>query len=283
MVEQLPTLPDIERMSPRVIRVLGGNPGKFSLQGTNTYIIGQGPKRLLIDTGEGRPVWAETIQKVLEDEKVTISDVLLTHWHPDHVGGVTQILELHGAEKPRIYKNQPDLGQTNYDDGHVFKTEGATLKALHCPGHTVDHMAFILEEEDAMFTGDNVLGHGTAVFEDLASYMDSLGRMEKLFSGRAYPGHGAVIDDGRAKIREYIAHRQQREQEALNVLKEEKPGSGEGWESMEMVKVIYKAYPENLHSPAEGSLRQVLKKLESDGSVKKFGDGSWGLTGKAAL
>ena len=50
-------------------------------------------------------------------------------------------------------------------------------------------MAFVLEEESAMFTGDNVLGHGTAVFEELAVYLDSLSRMREQFRGRAYPGH----------------------------------------------------------------------------------------------
>lgn len=63
------------------------------------------------------------------------------------------------------------------------------MRAFHCPGHTTDHMAFVLEEENAMFTGDNVLGHGTAVFEDLAVYLDSLSRMREQFHGRAYPGH----------------------------------------------------------------------------------------------
>src|SRR5271155_4117736 len=87
-------------------------------------------------------------------------------------------------------------------------------------------MALILEEEDAIFTGDNVLGQGTAVFEDLATYLNSLEKMKGMFSGRAYPGHGPVIDDGRAKIVEYIQHRQQREQQVIEVLSSPRP-SGE--------------------------------------------------------
>lgn len=63
------------------------------------------------------------------------------------------------------------------------------MRAFHCPGHTADHMVFVLEEESAMFTGDNVLGHGTAVFENLTVYLDSLSRMREQFRGRAYPGH----------------------------------------------------------------------------------------------
>ena len=217
MTEQLPELPNIQRLSPRVVRVLGGNPGKFTLQGTNTYLVGQGSKRTLIDTGEGRPVWAESLKKALSDEGASIERIILTHWHPDHVGGVRDALKLCGDAE--IFKSQIDTkqgspaqgiiyaestqpSQQDIENGQVFKAEGATLKAFHCPGHTVDHMALVLEEEDAMFTGDNVLGHGTAVFEDLSAYMDSLDRMQHQFAGRAYPGHGAIIEDGKTKIQE---------------------------------------------------------------------------------
>lgn len=91
--------------------------------------------------------------------------------------------------KVAVYKHDPSSGQNPIYDGQIFETEGAKLRAFHCPGHTTDHMAFVLEEENAMFTGDNVLGHGTAVFEDLAVYLDSLSRMQEQFHGRAYPGH----------------------------------------------------------------------------------------------
>ena len=301
MTEELPDLPDIARLSPRIVRVLGGNPSKFTLQGTNTYIIGTGPKRILLDTGEGKPIWKTSLQKALEDEDASIDRIILTHWHPDHVGGVQDALDLASCKAAKVYKNQPNAsqevvadgevisyeplpGQLDIEDGQVFSTEGATLTAFHCPGHTVDHMAFILKEEDAMFTGDNVLGHGTAVFEDLAAYMDSLNRMGDQFAGRAYPAHGAVIEDGKGKIKEYIAHRKEREDQILNVLKGEPPeGDGEGWRSMSIVKIIYKDYPEHLHKPAEGSVLQVLKKMEQDGRVRKNSDGTWSLTGKAAL
>lgn len=143
-------------------------------------------------------------------------------------------------------------------------------------------MALILEEEDAMFTGDNVLGQGTAVFEDLAAYMNSLDKMQHQFAGRAYPGHGPVIEEGKAKIHEYITHRQAREDQVLKVMGE--GSSGGGWKSMEIVKVIYKDYPENLHAPAESGLLQILSKLEKEGKVVRREDSeSWSLVSKPAL
>lgn len=158
-------------------------------------------------------------------------------------------------------------------------------------------MALILEEESAMFTGDNVLGHGTAVFEDLAAYLDSLEKMQHPFSGRAYPGHGAVIEDGPAKIHEYIRHRQQREAEILQALRGgahddqaatdptngTEGGAAPARTPMQLVKLIYKDVPESLHEPAARGVVQVLWKLQGEGRVVQVQDQRWQLAGKAAL
>ncbi|KAK8254486.1 metallo-beta-lactamase domain protein [Phyllosticta capitalensis] len=286
MATQLTTLPEVERLSPRVIRILGGNPGKFTLQGTNTYLVGRGSHRLLIDTGQGMPAWRDALRKVLAAENAIVSDALLTHWHLDHVQGVPDLLSL--CPSVRIHKNSPDApSQSAIHDGQTFTTDGATLRAFHCPGHTADHMAFVLEDEDAMFTGDNVLGAGTAVFEDLPAYMASLAGMAERFSGRAYPGHGPVIEDGRAKVLEYIKHRQEREAQVVQVLAQDAAAEGSdgrtGWTSMEIVKVIYKDVPENLHEAAERGVVQVLDKLEKEDKVRADDSQRWELTAKAAL
>ncbi len=253
---------------------------QFTLQGTNTYIIGTGAKRLLIDTGEGKEAWIKSLMSTLANHNITIDKALLSHWHPDHVKGVPDLLAQYPGTK--IYKSHSD-GNCEWhsiSDGQTFSIEGATLRAFHCPGHTTDHMAFVLDEENAMFTADNVLGQGTAVFEDLATYMKSLENMEKQFTGRAYPGHGPVVEDGPAKIGEYIKHRKQREQQVLNVLAIE---AEDGWTSMDIVKVIYKDYPQNLWEPAERGVIQILDKLNEEGKVVKNDTGKWSLSGKASL
>lgn len=86
-------------------------------------------------------------------------------------------------------------------------TQGASLRAMHTPGHATDHCCFLLEEEAALFTGDNVLGVGSAVITELDSYMASLQRMADCQPRRLYPGHGPAVEDGPAKLREYQAHR----------------------------------------------------------------------------
>ncbi|GIK05884.1 hypothetical protein Aspvir_009998 [Aspergillus viridinutans] len=292
MATQLVPLSEVERLSASVVRILGGNPGKFTLQGTNTYLIGRGHQRILIDTGEGKPSWANQLKGVLAKENATVHKALLTHWHHDHVNGVPDLLKI--CPQVTVYKHQPDEGQLDIEDGQVFSVEGATLKAYHTPGHTVDHMMFVLEEEDAIITGDNVLGHGTAVFEDLKVYLSSLQRMQNRVSGRGYPGHGAVIENATTKITEYINHRQQREEEVIRVLrygkldvpdKEPSPERKASWTPLELVKVIYRNVPESLHLPASHGVLQVLMKLEDEGKVVHDTEtGKWSIdSGKSAL
>lgn len=281
MATQLEPLPEVERLSPACIRILGGNPGKFQLQGTNTYLLGTGPKRLLIDTGEGKPSWQAAVRRVLDEEKATVEAALLTHWHPDHVQGVPQLLEL--VPDAAVYKHAPGSGQSNIADGQVFAVDGATLTAVHTPGHTTDHMVFVFREEDALFTGDNVLGHGTAVFEDLGVYLRSLAKMEKLVAGRAYPGHGPVLPEARAKIAEYIAHRHQREVQVIETLGSGPGPSGAGWTPMELVKVIYRDVPEELHVPASHGVVQILKKLLAEDKVILEDGDRWRLKERPAL
>ena len=142
-----------------------------------------------------------------------------------------------------------------------------------------------------MFTGDNVLGQGTAVFEDLSTYLNSLEKMKGMFSGRAYPGHGPVIEDGRAKIVEYIQHRHQREQQVIEVLSSSRPSDKTSednnlsdWNSMEIVKIIYKDVPESLHIPAHGGVMQVLRKLQQEDKViMDTSTKRWRMNSRAAL
>ncbi|PKY00838.1 putative metallo-beta-lactamase domain protein [Aspergillus campestris IBT 28561] len=283
MGSPLVPLPEVERLSASVIRILAGNPGKFTLQGTNTYLVGRGRQRILIDTGEGKPTWASNLQTVLAQENATVHQALLTHWHGDHVHGVPDLLRL--CPQAAVFKHDPEDGQTGIEDGQMFGVEGATLRACHTPGHTTDHVMFLFVEEDALFTGDNILGHGTAVFEDLRDYLSSLHRMQNRVAGRGYPGHGPVIPHATSKITEYIQHRQQREDEILRVLRygkldvredEPSPDRKRSWTPLELVQVIYKNVPESLHLPASHGVIQVLNKLEGEGKVVHDGvSGGW--------
>ncbi|KAF9634316.1 hydroxyacylglutathione hydrolase [Lasiodiplodia theobromae] len=275
-LKRLPKLEDVEQLSPRVLRVLGQNAGKFTLQGTNTYIVGTGDYRLIIDTGQGIPEWADLLSTTLSASSISLSHVFLTHWHGDHTGGVPDLLRLYPHLSTGIYKNSPAKTQQPIEDGQIFRVEGATIRAVHSPGHSHDHMCFILEEENAMFTGDNILGHGTSAVEELGIYMSSLRAMQSHNCTTGYPAHGDVIHDLPAKISAELAQKTRREKQVLQTLekfKAEHKGRGRAKASSMTVKDLVtlmhgNELDEEVRKLAlEPFIEEVLRKLAGDGRV----------------
>ncbi len=277
-------LPDVDVWSPRVTVALGQNPSLFTGPGTNTYLVGTGRARILLDTGQGVPAYLPVLASALERAGCGIQEIVLTHGHPDHIGGAADVTGKYGplrvSKRPHAGFDEPyPVAITPIDDGDVVRTEGATLRALHTPGHAEDHLCFALEEERAIFSGDNVLGVGTTVIPaeggDLLDYMHSLERLLAEQPSAIYPAHGPLIRDGKAKLREYIDHRNQREQEILAALR---AGLSE---IPEIVARVYAAYPAALHLPARSSVCSHLRKLEREGRVQRTGaaplDARWSL------
>lgn len=245
----------------------------MTLQGTNTYIVGNGPQRILIDTGDGqKPEYNRALSQILEEERAAIHSIILTHWHPDHVGGLTGVLNQVG-DRCRVFKfprvsDLPEVTSraTPITDCDTFAVEGATLTAWHTPGHTQDHVVLHLQEENALFSGDCILGEGTAVFEDLYDYMKSLKRIADQKPCLIYPAHGAVIPDPVNKIQYYIQHRQEREEQILGALTVQ--NRIEGLTPMDIVKRVYKTTPETLYGAAAKNVSQHLSKLVKEGRVR---------------
>jgi len=269
-------LPDVDRWSDRVVVALGQNPGAFTGPGTNTYLIGTGKRRILLDTGQGRDAYLPVLDSALELAGCEgIQEIVLTHGHEDHIGGARSIVERHGALKiskrpcPE-FDERHEVVITPIDEGSVVRTEGATLRAIHAPGHAEDHLCFVLEEEGSLFSGDNVLGIGTTVIPgdggNLVEYLNSLERLLAEKPGTIYPAHGPLIRDGEAKIREYIAHRQDREDQILAALQERSLAIPE------IVSRVYAGYPASLHWAAGETVGSHLRKLETEGRVTNAPD-----------
>ncbi len=278
-------LPDRAAWSDRVTTMLGKNPSLFTGPGTNTYLVGTGRERILLDTGQGKAEYLPILRATLQELGCRLQEIVLTHGHFDHIGGAAGVIEQEG---PLRVSKRPWPGTDEQfpveiraiDHGDVIETEGATLRAVHAPGHAPDHLCFILEEEGSLFSGDNVLGVGTTVIPpdsgDLLDYMNSLERLLAEKPTRIYPAHGPCIEDGCGKLREYIDHRNDRERQIVEAL-----GAGPA-PVPEIVRRVYTDVPEALHKAAGFSVTSHLLKLEREGRAAQTGgekpiDAQWRL------
>jgi glyoxylase-like metal-dependent hydrolase (beta-lactamase superfamily II) len=175
-----------------------------------------------------------------------------------------------------IYKNTPSKVQRPITDGQIFKVDGATIRAVHTPGHSHDHMCFILEEEQAMFTGDAILGHGTAAVEHLSTWMDTLRKMQSHNCVKGYPAHGIVIDDLRGKISGELAQKLRRERQVLQALegtkRNERAIGGRGKGSITVSELVTKMHGSDVDKGVremalEPFNEEILRKLAEDGKV----------------
>lgn len=280
VLQAVSDFPQTARLSARVHRILGMNPSPFTGPGTNTYLVGMNtPFPVLIDTGSGAPQWAALLKGHLAASGAPrITRCLMTHAHPDHIGGVKHLQAI--FPEVLLYKHPwPEADQQSgleaapiSDDDLFWEGEDFMLKAIHSPGHAPDHICFHLvdEDEDALFTGDVVLGVGTTVIPrhggDLGAYLDTLRRLLALNAKRIYPGHGPVIENPREKIEYYLEHRLERERQILTELE------GGARTVATIVKSIYREYPENLHAAAGQSVSAHLDKLEREGRVTRTPD-----------
>ncbi|KAI9490410.1 beta-lactamase-like protein [Zychaea mexicana] len=285
--KHLTPLPKFCQLSSRVWRILGLNPGMFTLQGTNCYLVGSGDRLVLIDCGEGIPEYIPLLQQSLQQisPNAYISDLLITHCHTDHWGGVKDVLGMDssinvhkfpatstaydGQRFQEIFPSDVELLPL-HDDQILKIDDNTTLRAIHAPGHSSDDCSFWLEEEQALFAGDCVLGYGTTSFDDVAVYINSLEQLKALNPRVLYPGHGPVVDDAIGKIQEYIELRIQRENEILQVIlaNPSKPT----WTAYEVTADLWKGKRET-HDIRDIHVRGIglhLKKLGEDGKLKKL-------------
>lgn len=249
----------------RVVRVLAGNPGPFTLEGTNTWIVGERPS-LVIDPGPDDDAHLSTVAR----EAGEVAAILVTHGHPDHAPGADALAREVGAP---VLTFRPGPGQERVRDQQVVEANGVRLQVVHAPGHTADHVVLWAAAQGALFTGDAVLGRGTTVVNppegDLAAYLRSLRRMQALGARVLYPGHGPTVFDAAAKLDEYVAHRAMRERQVVEALQ----AGARGRTAQDLVPEIYGEYPPELFPVAERQVLAHLVKLEREGIVDRSGAG----------
>lgn len=243
------------------------NASPMTLQGTNSYIVecGEGVA-LVIDPGPEIDAHIAAIVDAAAARNAIIRTVLLTHGHPDHAMGAPSLVAATGA---RLYAH-PNCKVPHDEDLPLeedLRTGNVTLRVIDAPGHTFDHAIFYLPEERALFTGDTILGEGTTVIAPpggaMRPYQHTLQRLADEFGDARviYGGHGPVITDPRATIADYIEHRQMREQQIIDALRE-------GPQTIpDLVRGIYSPQRHVLWPAMARQILAHLIALESDGRV----------------
>ncbi|KAH8926001.1 Metallo-hydrolase/oxidoreductase [Atractiella rhizophila] len=267
----------VQKLTPTVTLIRNSNPGPFTLTGTNTY---------LLQNSTDPSTYTSYIPRLLETIPAggSITDVVISHWHTDHTGGIPSLFEALSSKVPKVWAHPAlaDHSSPINDDAFTPLRDGETfpprpsLEIYHTPGHTKDSICLFDKEEGLLWTADTVLGQGTTVFENLGEYLSSLERMRKLVEDagkevQILPGHGPMVKEGLAKIKEYIDHRKLRENQIVSNLNST-PKTIEG-----LVAGIYpEVTDENVKLAAGRGVFQVLEVLKQRGVVEEV-DGNWVL------
>ena len=252
------------------------DPGSFGVMhpgGTQIYFVGDpNDQMVLVDSGEPYRAWTRQIlDYYAELGRPRMSAILITHGHGDHIGGLDRLQEVFDCPVRCHPRLAPMLAQ-RLGEGCVVKLRSrevvpvgsnsngnggsVSLRALFTPGHEDDHVCYYLRADNVLFSGDNILGNSSSSVRNLKQYMASLELMARQRPAIICPGHGQVIQGSEARIRWYIRHRQEREEQVLSAL------AGGAGTVAETVKAVYpRNLRKNLRPAAARNVNTHLTKL----------------------
>ena len=267
----------VVQVSPLIRRVIARNPGPFTYTGTGVYIIGHG-EVAVIDPGPDLDAHFEALKAALAGERVT--HVFVTHSHLDHSPLAHPLArwagcEVHGSagiamETPSDVRMEAgdDLRfrpDAPIRDGARYEGPGWTIEAIETPGHTSNHVCYALLEENALFSGDHVMGWSTTVISppdgDMDDYLASLEKVRAREFATLWPTHGPPVTEPAPFLDAYIAHRLDREAQILAQL-----DAGQT-KITQMVPVMYAAVDSRLHPAACHSVLAHMARLVKRGVV----------------
>ena len=229
---------EVKEIAPGVRALVAGNAGPFTFKGTMSYVVGSG-EVAIVDPGPDDPAHVAALLAAVRNE--TVTHIFVTHTHRDHSPAAAAIKAATGAkvfaEGPHRLARPLHIGEAhpldaNADfefrpdvalpDGDIVRGRGWTLEAVATPGHTANHMAYALKEQNALFSGDHVMAWSTSIVAPpdgaMSDYMASLEKLKARSETIYFPGHGNAINDAPAFVRHYIRHRQSREASILHRL-----------------------------------------------------------------
>jgi ribonuclease/clavin/mitogillin len=247
---------------------------------TNCYLVYTSHEILIFDPGSPYEDEQQALNSCVDEllsEGRKVREIILTHLHPDHVGGVDALKQhLAGTVAVAAHRETAEaLTHVKVDrfiaDDDLISLRGRpdiSLRALHTPGHARGHLCFHDSRRGVLLTGDNVVGLGSVLIDppqgNMIDYLFSLERMRSLPGLTIlFGGHGAAIASPYVKINEYIAHRLDREAKILEAVK-----SGVTTPA-EIVAAVYTDVSPKAYQMAERSVVAHLEKLQKEGKLMK--------------
>lgn len=247
-------------MTERAECVLCPNPGPMTLDGTNTWVVGEpgSSEVVVVDPGPLDPGHLAAVLERVAQTGRRVGLTLLTHGHSDHAESAGRWAELTGAPVRAFGRGHDDVAP-----GEVIRVGGLELLAVATPGHTSDSYSYVVPADNTLLTGDTILGRGTTVvaWPDgvLGEYLESLARIEALTQAGTVtsilPGHGPFVADAAAAVTYYLRHRAERLDQVRAALAagDETP--------RQVVERVYADVPQVVWPAAELSVRAQLDYL----------------------
>ena len=263
----------ITELSPLVKRITAGNSSVFTGPGTNTYIVGK-ENFTVIDPGPAIEGHIKDIVRVCGED---VSQILVTHTHPDHSPGAKLLHQRTAAPVMGMYAKYPKHQDRTFKpnkelcEGDVIEEVDHTLIAIHTPGHASNHICFFLEEEKILFTGDHIMEGSTVVISppdgNMREYIHSLEKLKALGIKTIAPGHGETMRDANAVVDWIVSHRMFREKKVVDAITELNRCTLD-----ELLPKVYDDVGSHLHGIAKSSLEAHLIKLIEEEKVTKDKD-----------
>lgn len=245
--------------------------------GNWTYFL-PGRSPVMVDAGVGIDTHVEAMAAAASAGP---HHVVVTHAHGDHIGGVKDIAARwpHTAFSKLPWPTRDaefSVAWKTLRDGDGIPAGDGELQVIHTPGHAPDHIALWEPASRTLFSGDLIVAGTTVVIPasmegSLSAYLQSLERVLALQPARLLPAHGSAVEDPAAIIRDYLAHRRERERQIVDGLRN-------GHRTVDaLVERIYVGLKPSLLAMARESVLAHLGKLQDDGAARLEGD-DWALT-----
>ena len=274
-----------ERLSPRIERVLAPNPGPFTFKGTGVYLVGRGDAIAMIDPGPDLPDHIAALKQALAGR--SLSHILITHTHRDHSPAAAALKQWSGA-KTYAFGPHPHndidveaggdrdfVPDVTVRDGDILQGDGFNFECVYTPGHISNHMCYALKEENALFSGDHVMGWSTTIVAppdgNMADYLRSLEKLIARADAILYPTHGSPITRPEPFLRASLGHRRMRANQIQDSL-------AQGHDSLDAI--VARLYPDiapELRKAAGLMVRAHLEQMRTEGRAVETA-GGWQLS-----